>query len=105
MTIYRFRSWEHFFAARENSPAKWDRFAISPGGAANRVGVTRQAVHTAINAGRLDAVRVQGGYVLCCCEGVERWRLTKITAEARMRAKAESLQKAWSTRRAGGARR
>jgi len=77
-------TWVQWTEAYVREHDKWAKFNISPGGAANVLGVSRQAVNNAINRGRLDAVRIGGGgtrAVLVDSEGVEAMRLLRSTAE------------------------
>lgn len=54
--------WEKLTAGSDSHRAKL--LGDSPGGIAARLGISRQAVHDAINKGRLDAVAVYEGRTL-----------------------------------------
>lgn len=48
---------------------------VSPGFIAARAGITRQAVHKAIDVGRLESWHVEGGYVFVrVVDAVNLWR-------------------------------
>ena len=44
---------------------------VSPGWVANEAGVTRQSVHKAIGAGRIESWHIKGGYVFVLSSAVE----------------------------------
>ena len=62
---------------------------MSPGGAAAQLGITRQAVHLAINRGYLDAWRVSGSgavQMICITNGaMKRYKRSPVRAMMKFR--------------------
>lgn len=46
---------------------------VSPGWVAHQAGVSRQAVHKAIDQGRIEAWRIRGGYVFVLSSAVDEF--------------------------------
>lgn len=59
ITKMQLKKWEALMEAAD--PRVQDLSGPSPGGAATELGITRQGVHYAIHAGKLDALAVYDG--------------------------------------------
>ena len=99
-------TWHQWAEAYLRENDKWGKFSLSPGGVMNLVGVSRQAVHRAMEAGRLDAVYIGEGQrkaILCDSEGANAWALIMSDPEAKMaymrRAHQKSVETRWGRRR------
>ena len=72
MPIHRFPSIEVFARIQLKDPVRWARFALSPGGAASILGITRQAIYAREKDGKLEVVRTADGFILVDAEAVIR---------------------------------